>query len=65
MKNSNDGPTPNEMEEMVKTILSLRDALMEASLTLQDYQFHLDATSRQTARVLASALLERSRIGSN
>lgn len=50
--------TETEMLALVHSLHDLRDALMETSLSLQDYLFNLDSPQRREAILCLNALLD-------
>lgn len=62
MENSTpSGPPELLMAELAKALHGWRDALVNVSLALQDYQFDLDENGRQEVSHAMQGLLERTK----
>jgi len=49
-------------QRLVQELLNMRDALMQLSLSLRDWQFEVDKAARLRAEQQASTALERHRL---
>jgi hypothetical protein len=63
IQNSNSVPKKTDIDRMVQTLNDMRDALVEASLLLRDFQFSLEETGQHLASCYADAMIERIRTG--
>jgi len=53
------GPQDPTIDELIEALNGMRDALVCASLALQDYQFQADAAQRGAAAKDANVLIEK------
>ena len=65
MLTPNGKPIDVDMEILTMQLLALRDALIEASLALQDYQFALDSAGQRGAECEARQWIKHAQGGGN
>ncbi len=65
MLNPNEKPIDVKLQILAIQLIAMRDALIEASLALQDYQFALDSAERRRAESAARQWIKDAQNGGN
>jgi hypothetical protein len=55
----NDPPSDDDLKKLADSLAALRDAMVEFSLYMKDYQFELESEQKQQVQVVVQQALKR------